>query len=75
MRVTCPGVSVMTGASGEALCLDSLGAPVAWEVQPEFDISQLEADQLGGAFAAGFVIVATGWVIGRGFKFVLSMLR
>lgn len=75
MRVTCPGAQIMTGADGQALCLDGIGAPVAWEVQPEFEISQLEADQLGAAFAAGFVLVATGWAIGRGFRFVLSLLR
>lgn len=65
----------MTGAEGQALCLDSTSAPVAWEVQPEFDLAQLEVSMLSGAFAAGFVIVGTGWAIGRGFKFVLSLLR
>lgn len=64
-----------TGAGGEALCLDALGAPVAWEVQPEFDVSQLDPAELGQAFAAGFVLVGTGWAIGRGFKYVLALLR
>lgn len=63
-----------TGAAGEALCLDSMGAPVAWEIQPEFDVSMLEADDLGGAFAAGFVIVGTAWAIGYGFRQVLRMI-
>lgn len=75
MRVTCPGTQVLTGSAGEPLCADSLGAPVAWEVVPEFEVSSLEADQLGAAFAAGFVIIGTGWAIGRGFKYVLSLLR
>lgn len=74
MRVNCPGVTVATGSAGEALCLDSLGAPVAWEVQPEFDVSQLETEQLAGAFAAGFVIVGTAWAIGYGFRQVLRMI-
>jgi hypothetical protein len=75
MRVTCPGAQVMTGAEGQALCLDSLGEPVAWEVVAEFEPSMLEAEDLAGAFAAGFIVVGTGWAIGRGFKYVLSLLR
>lgn len=75
MRASCPGAAIVTGSAGEALCVDGLGAPVAWEVQPEFDVSQLETAELSGAFAAGFVVIATGWVIGRGFKYVLGMLR
>lgn len=75
MRISCPGAQVLTGSSGEAVCADALGAPVAWEVQPEFDVADLESDQLAGAFAAGFVLVATGWAIGRGFRYVLGMLR
>lgn len=75
MRVTCPGSQIMTGAEGQALCLDGVGAPVAWEIQPEFDVSQLESSDLGGAYAAGFVLIGTGWAIGRGFKYVLGLLR
>lgn len=75
MRVMCPGSQIATGAAGEPLCLDALGAPVAWEAQPEFDVSQLEAADLGGAYAAGFVLIGTGWAIGRGFKYVLALLR
>lgn len=75
MRVNCPGVEVVTLPNGEPSCQDALGAAVAWEVQPEFDVSQLDPAQLGQAFAAGFVLVGTGWAIGRGFKYVLSMLR
>lgn len=74
MRVSCPGFAVVTGAGGEALCVDALGAPVAWEAQPEFDVSQLEADQLSGAFAAGFVVVATAFVIGYGFRALLRTI-
>lgn len=75
MRVNCPGFAVVTGSAGEALCQDSLGAPVAWEVTPEFDVSQLDSAQLSQAFAAGFVVIGTAWAIGRGFRAVLSMLR
>lgn len=74
MRVTCPGVSVATGVNGEPLCQGVGGSPVAWEAVPEFDIAQLDIEQLGGAFAAGFAIVGTAWACGRGFKAVLSML-
>lgn len=74
MRVNCPGFTVATGSAGEVRCLDSLGAPVAWEVQPEFDVSQLESEQLAGAYAAGFVLVGTAWAIGFGFRQVLRMI-
>lgn len=74
MRVSCPGVQVLTGPAGEAVCADSLGAPVAWEVQPEFDVAQLEPEMLAGAFAAGFIICATGWAIGYGFRVLLSAI-
>lgn len=75
MRVSCPGFAVTTSLTGEPQCVDHLGATVAWEVQPEFEVSQLEPTQLGAAYAAGFVLVGTGWAIGRSFKAVLSMLR
>lgn len=75
MRVSCPGTAVNTGAQGEALCVDSLGAPVAWEVQLEFDVSQLDTAQMGQAFAAGFAVVATCWCIGFGFRTVLQAFR
>lgn len=75
MKIACPGVSVATGVNGEPLCLDSGGSPVAWEAVPEFEVSSLDIAQLSGAYAAGFVLIATGWAIGRGFKFVLSMIR
>ncbi|HTD72155.1 MAG TPA: hypothetical protein VK652_01410 [Steroidobacteraceae bacterium] len=74
MKATCPGFTISTGSSGELLCLDSLGAPVAWEVQPEFDVSQLESEDLAGAWAAGFVLVGTAWAIGYGFRSVLRMI-
>lgn len=74
MRVSCPGTQVLTGTNGEPLCLDSVSAPVAWEIQPEFDVSQLEAEDLAGAYAAGFVIVGTAWAIGYGFRQVLRMI-
>lgn len=74
MRVSCPGAQVVTGAAGEAACVDALGAPVAWEVQPEFELSQLDAELLGGAFAAGFIVIGTGWVIGYGFRALLSAI-
>lgn len=75
MKIMCPGVSIATGVNGEPLCLDSGGSPVAWEAIPEFEVSSLDVAQLGAAYAAGFVLIGTGWAIGRGFKFVLSMLK
>ncbi len=74
MSAVCPGV-IVTDASGVPACQDQLGAPLAWEQVVPFDVSQLDGDQLAGAFAAGFVIVGTAWAIGKGFQVLLSMLR
>lgn len=73
--MTCPGFAIQTGTLGEALCVDHLGAPVAWEAVPEFEVSALDVTQLSGAYVAGFILIGMGWAIGRGFKYVLSMLR
>jgi hypothetical protein len=74
MRLECPA-NVETLAGGELACLDELGAPVAWEVEPSFDVSELDPAELGGAWAAGFVLVATALVIGKGFAAVLDAIR
>jgi hypothetical protein len=39
-----------------------------------FDVSDLDPGMMSGAFACGFVIVATCWAIGKGARTVLSML-
>lgn len=74
MTAICAGV-IVTDAAGVPACQDQLGAPLAWQQVPQFTASALEADQLAGAFAAGFVIVGTAWAIGKGFQILLSMLR
>lgn len=73
MLLDCPA-NVVTLPSGALACQDSGGGAVAWLVAPAFDPSQLDAEMIGAAFAAGFVLVATGWAIGKGARIVLSML-
>lgn len=72
--IRCPGV-VVTDTDGKAICQDALAAPLAWETSPAFDISTLDPLMMPGAFSAGFVIVATGMVVGMGFRLVLSLLK
>lgn len=48
---------------------------MAWVVVPDFDVADLDPVILGEAFAAGWLLVATGWAIGHGVKIVLSMLK
>jgi len=74
MQISCPGV-VVTDTNGAALCEDMVGAPLAWTTTPAFEISALDPLMLSGAFAAGFILVASGWAIGYGVKVVLSMLK
>jgi hypothetical protein len=72
--VTCAG-NVTTSALGAAQCVDGSGAPLAWGVVPAFDFTQLDGPTMGGAFAAAFVLVGTGWAIGKGFGVVLSLMK
>lgn len=74
MNLECPH-TVVTLANGEVACQDGAGAPVAWIVEPSFDVSMLDAGELGGAWAAGFVVVGTAMVIGKGFAAVLDAIR
>lgn len=74
MRADCPA-NLVTLASGELACQDGMGGAVAWVEIPEFDVSQLEVEQLAGAFAAGFVVMGTAFVIGQGFRHLLDMIR
>ena len=73
MRIECPG-EVVTDANGAALCQDMNGQPLAWTSIPDFDVSQIDHVVAAGAFAAGFVVVASVWAIGRGARIVLSMI-
>lgn len=74
MHLECPN-SVVTLASGELACQDGSGAPVAWLVEPSFDVSQLDSSDLGAAWTAGFVVFATAWAIGKGFAALLDAIR
>lgn len=68
--VRCPGAQVLTGVNGEALCLDSESGPVAWEMQPEFTLSDAAEP-----FFAGFVLVAVFWALGKSVSLVLRVVR
>lgn len=73
-QIQCAG-EVVTAVSGEPVCQDMGGAPLAWTLTAPFGVDQLEPALASGAFAAGFVLVAMGWVIGRAFGVVLSMFK
>jgi hypothetical protein len=73
MRIECPGV-VVTDSNGAALCQDTVGAPLSWTTIPSFDIESIDNAVAAEAFAAGFVIVATAWAIGRGVSIVLGVI-
>lgn len=73
-QITCPG-TVVTDVNGIAMCQDMGGAPLAWMTTPAFSIEALDPLMLSGAFAAGFILVGTGWAIGHGAKILLSVLK
>jgi hypothetical protein len=72
--IYCSGV-ISTSALGAAQCTDGGGTAVAWTFVPDFDITQLDTPSMGGAFSAGFVMVGMGYVIGKLFGTVLSILK
>lgn len=71
MRVECP-VVVVTGQMGEPLCVDQQGQAVAWIEQPPF---QINFDQVGEPFVAGFLLMATCWALGKGVALVISLVK
>lgn len=52
-----------------------MGAPLAWEEIPEFDIADLDPVLGAEYFAAGFVIIGTCWVIGFSVRAILRVIR
>jgi len=73
-QVTCPG-TVVTNVTGEPQCVDQTNAPIPWTSQPAFAIENLDPALLSGAYAAGFFVMAMGWVVSRGVRIVLDMLK
>lgn len=75
----CPGGSqvLLTDPSGAQYpgCAAGQGSYQQVEVAEAFDPSQLDAGALGDAFAAGFVVMATGLVILNAPKFLLAAAR
>jgi hypothetical protein len=76
-RCPAPG-TLQTGPSGEALCLDALSAPVAWEnvvLAEEFDPSMVDAASATAAFGAGFLLYATFWTLTAGIVLAVRAFR
>lgn len=73
-RASCPG-TIQTDASGYPFCTDDVGTPLTWVEVADFDLSELETADLGGAFAAGFVIVGTAYVIGLAARTLIRAVR
>lgn len=51
---------------------------VAWLVQPApepFDVSLIDPAMVGQAYAVGFTLVASVWLMGFGIRAVLSLLK
>jgi hypothetical protein len=73
MRVNCPGVDVLTGPSGEPLCVDSLGAPLAWIAVA--DGPEIDLETIGAPFSAGFSLVLLFWALGKGVSVIIDVVR
>jgi hypothetical protein len=72
---TCPGS--LTAAVGGVVQVPAsevtFGVPVPF--QPPFDFSQLSSSTIGDAFAAGFLLVAGGFFIGKPISILVNMIR
>ena len=69
--LVCDGLVTVT-PEGAPLC------SVAWLVQPAaepFDVSQIDPVMLGEAFAVGFALVASVWLIAYPIRLILSLLK
>lgn len=64
--------NLVTGANGEALCLDDLGQAVAWDFEPPY---QIDFSQVAEPFMTGFLLMASCWAIGHGISLFLSLVR
>lgn len=69
--LVCDGVVTAT-AEGAPQC------SVAWLLQPApepFDVSLIDPAMVGAAFAVGFSLVASVWLIGYPIRLILSMIK
>lgn len=70
--LACIDGDVTIAADGGPLCSGS------WAMSPAatpFVVDQAAIEACGVAFAAGFSIVTTVWLMSLGFRFVLSLLK
>lgn len=68
---TCAGDVGGTGFVAPSALVFGLAAPYS----PPFDISQLNTAMAGFAFSAGFLLVATGFFIGKPITILLGVIR
>jgi len=74
VAIVCPGVT-STGPSGEALCTDGLGTPVAWTVEAMFDPSVVTTAEWAVPFTFGFGVVVTAWLMAWAVGAILRGIR
>ena len=72
---TCPGANQSVDASGAPICTGGVGQWQQVTLQEPFDPSSLDSGELGAAFGAGFVVVATGCVIAWGARQLIGAIR
>lgn len=70
--LACIDGEVTIASGGSPLCSGS------WAMTPSatpFVVDQAAIEACGVAFAAGFSVVTTVWLLSLGFRFVLSLLK
>lgn len=77
LQAYCTGDCDTLESVSVLVCNEAATTCYPMSVRPDgapFDVSDLEATQISAAFAAGFVVVATAMMIGKGARIVLSMI-
>lgn len=70
----CDGV-IVTDVDGYPACQDLATAPLAWVSVEPFSIDEIDGEVAAGYFAVGFVMYATGRLIGLAVRTVLEVIR
>lgn len=69
------GATVQTGANGELLCVDGVGAAVAWTSTPEFTLEALDGPTVALVWGWGFGAVVLCWGMAHALGIILKAIR
>jgi hypothetical protein len=78
ISIDCGGYVLTDPTSGALECnsaSDGTGTVVPWVVAPAFDVSTLDAGSITAYFCWGWMVIALGWITGKGISMALNFLK